>query len=504
MNPRSITVLILLATASCNSPPQRNLLLIVADDLGLEPSIYGNSACPTPHLERLAARSTLFLNAFTSVSSCSPSRASIMSGLPCHENGMYGLHHDTHHFNAFDQVRSISQLMMDNRIKSGIIGKKHVGPEYVFPFDYSVTEEGHSILQVGRNITLIKQLVDKYLDMVEDNPFFLYIGLHDAHRCGHSHPELGSFCQEFGVNGTIVDWKPVDFDPDQVTVPYYVADTPVTRRDIANQYKTISRLDQGIGLILEQLKSRGLLSETLVIVTSDNGSPFASGRTNLYDPGLRIPLLVSRPDDRSGWNTTTSVSATLLDLFPTICDWFEIPVKGYRINNRNVTLTGRSLLPLVSEVTKEGHDLEDQEVTFASHVTHEVTMYYPMRSARSSNYKLIHNLNFWAPFLIDQDFYLSPTFQDILNRTQSGTTTFWNKNLTNYYFRPEFEFFNLSSDRAELIALNCDEFAVCGQLKLRLESWQRQTNDPWLCSPHSVLQDSGQYRVDPICMPLYN
>lgn len=45
---------------------------------------------------------------------------------------------------------------------AGIIGKKHVGPERVYPFDYSETEENHSTLQVGRNITFIKQLTRKF------------------------------------------------------------------------------------------------------------------------------------------------------------------------------------------------------------------------------------------------------------------------------------------------------------------------------------------------------
>lgn len=51
------------------------------------------------------------------------------------------------------------------------------------------------------------------------------------------------------------------------------------------------------------------------------------------------------------------------------------------------------------------------EAVFASHNMHEVTMYYPMRAIRTKRYKLIHNLNYKASFPIDQDFYISPTFQ---------------------------------------------------------------------------------------------
>lgn len=109
----------------------------------------GNPVVRTPHLDRLAGRSAVFSRAFTSVSSCSPSRAAILTGLPVHQNGMYGLHHNVHHFNSFDQVRGVSQILMDSHIRTGIIGKKHVGPEEVFPFNFAQTEENNPINSVG-------------------------------------------------------------------------------------------------------------------------------------------------------------------------------------------------------------------------------------------------------------------------------------------------------------------------------------------------------------------
>jgi len=55
-------------------------------------------------------------------------------------------------------------------------------------------------------------------------------------------------------------------------------------------------LSTGIGLVLKELESAGVLSDTLVVYTSDNGVPFPAGRTNLYDPGMAVPMLVSSPD----------------------------------------------------------------------------------------------------------------------------------------------------------------------------------------------------------------
>lgn len=124
---------------------------------------YRNRICQTPNLDALAKQSLIFNNAFTSVSSCSPSRAALLTGQPSHQNGMYGLHQGIHHFNAFDDVESLPAILRKNGIRSGIVGKKHVGPMDAFKFDFERTEEHYPINQVGRNITKIKLLVREFL-----------------------------------------------------------------------------------------------------------------------------------------------------------------------------------------------------------------------------------------------------------------------------------------------------------------------------------------------------
>lgn len=83
--------------------------------------------------------------------------------MPSHQNGMYGLHQGIHHFNTFDSVKSLPNILRENKITTGLIGKKHVGPADVFTFDYERTEETMSINQVGRNITRIKNFVREFL-----------------------------------------------------------------------------------------------------------------------------------------------------------------------------------------------------------------------------------------------------------------------------------------------------------------------------------------------------
>ncbi|XP_062936828.1 N-sulphoglucosamine sulphohydrolase isoform X2 [Cynocephalus volans] len=459
---------LLLVLGLCRARP-RNVLLILADDGGFESGAYNNSAIATPHLDALARRSLIFRNAFTSVSSCSPSRASLLTGLPQHQNGMYGLHQDVHHFDSFDKVRSLPLLLRQAGVRTGIIGKKHVGPDTVYPFDFAYTEENGSVLQVGRNITRIKLLVRKFLQTQDDRPFFLYVAFHDPHRCGHSQPQYGAFCEKFGNGetgmGHIPDWIPQTYDPQDVQVPYFVPDTPAARADLAAQYTTIGRMDQGIGLVLQELRGAGVLNNTLVIFTSDNGIPFPSGRTNLYWPGTAEPLLVSSPEHPKRWGQVSEAYVSLLDLAPTILDWFSIPYPSYAIfGYKTIRLTGQSLLPAL--------EVEPLWTTvFGSQSHHE-------------------------------DFYVSPTFQDLLNRTVAGQPTGWYKDLHHYYYRERWELYDDSRDPHETQNLAADpRYAqVLEVLKAQLAKWQWETHDPWVCAPDGVLEEN----LSPQCRPLHN
>ncbi|XP_011314471.1 N-sulphoglucosamine sulphohydrolase [Fopius arisanus] len=484
---------------------RRNAILILADDGGFEMGSYRNKICQTPNLDALARDSLIFNNAYTSVSSCSPSRSSILTGLPSHQNGMYGLHQGVHHFQSFDDVQSLPKILKNNNIRTGIIGKKHVGPSEVYPFDFAHTEENSSILQVGRNITHIKLLTREFLSASKDQQFFLYIAFHDPHRCGHTNPEYGNFCEKFGNGdtgmGRIPDWTPIYYQWDEVTVPYFIQDTEEARRDISAQYTTMSRLDQGVGLILKELETSGLKNNTLVMYTSDNGIPFPSGRTNLYDPGMAEPLMISSPLHPKRRNQVTYSMTSLLDIVPTLFDWFGINEELSQSNEipqrHSINLTGKSLLPLLID-----EPIDDNNVIFASQTHHEVTMYYPMRVARTKRYKLIHNLNYGMPFPIDQDFYLSPTFQDLLNRSRSNMPLRWYKNLQSYYHRPEWELFDLKMDPEEVKNLAGKPSAkkVFTELKEKLLQWQWETHDPWVCAPHGVLEPSQGDKHNLRCM----
>ncbi|XP_037951113.1 N-sulphoglucosamine sulphohydrolase [Teleopsis dalmanni] len=497
--------LLCLSGLSKVSGETKNVLILLADDAGFEMGAYLNKFCQTPNLDELAKRSLIFNNAFTSVSSCSPSRAQILTGQASHVNGMYGLHQGVHNFNVLPQVTSLPNILRqksNGSILSGIIGKKHVGAAENFRFDYEQTEEHHSINQIGRNITNIKQYTKEFLTKAknENKPFFLMVAFHDPHRCGHITPQYGEFCERWGSGeegmGTIPDWKPIYYDWRNLEIPAYLPQTNIAQQELAAQYMTMSRLDQGVGLVLKELKEYGFNENTLVIFTSDNGPPFPGGRTNLYDFGIREPMFMYSPEPESRRHDTTSAMTSLLDIFPTVMDVFHFNTP----NNTIPKTTGKSLLPLLHAEPKP----DENDAVFGSQNFHEITMNYPMRMIRNRRYKLIHNLNYWSYFPIDQDLYTSPTFQQILNATITKTSLPWYKTLQTYYRRPEYELYDIKADPMELknLATKPSYKKKLLELLQLLYKWQVETDDPWRCAPHAVLESQGPFKDNPACLSL--
>ncbi|GFO31473.1 N-sulphoglucosamine sulphohydrolase-like [Plakobranchus ocellatus] len=133
-------------------------------------------------------------------------------------------------------------------------------------------------------------------------------------------------------------------------------------------------------------------------------------------------------------------------------------------------------------------------------------MYYPMRSIRTHQFHLIHNLHFRMPFMIDQDFFVSPTFQDLLNRTRLGLPLHWYKTLKEYYYRPQWELYDIRSDpREEVNLAGKQQFVeIFKSLRIQLNFWQNITADPWICAPGGVLEYQGKHKAHPVCLSLEN
>lgn len=103
---------------------------------------------------------------------------------------------------------------------------------------------------------------------------------------------------------------------------------------------------------MKELEAAGHLNDTLVIYTSDNGIPFPSGRTNFYDPGLREPLIIVSPEATARRNQASGAMASLLDIMPTVLDWFGVPREEIESNDIDGMIwqdKPKSLLPILEK-----------------------------------------------------------------------------------------------------------------------------------------------------------
>ena len=260
--------------------------MLFRSDQGRDLGVYGNSILRTPVLDGLAARGTLFTNAFATVSSCSPSRSVIYSGLYSHTNGMYGLAHDVHNQHYLPWVQTLPQMLRAAGYATALVGKKHILPESALPFDAELAPEKPGV----RDVALMANEARKFIAATGDKPFLMIVGFSDPHRAAENF-------------GNTRDWPAVQritYDPTKVTIPAHLPDTPEVRRDLADYYESISRLDSGIGLLLESLQKTGRAADTLIIFLSDNGRPFPGAKTTLYDPGIHLPLIVASPTQKRG------------------------------------------------------------------------------------------------------------------------------------------------------------------------------------------------------------
>ena len=124
---------------------KKNVLFLIADDLGMQVGCYGDAVAKTPNIDALAKTGTRFTHGFASVSSCSPSRASFLTGMPTHQSGQYGLAHATHNASSFRTVRGLPALLAPAGYRSGVIAKLHVQPKEEYPFDVEVPGNGRKI-----------------------------------------------------------------------------------------------------------------------------------------------------------------------------------------------------------------------------------------------------------------------------------------------------------------------------------------------------------------------
>nr|MBI1228856.1 sulfatase-like hydrolase/transferase [Cytophagales bacterium] len=422
-------VLMLTSGESAFAIKAPNFVFIITDDISAEDlGIYGNTAIPTPNLDRIAQRSLVFDNAYLTTSSCSPSRNSIITGRYPHNTGAPEIHVPL----PEDQVTFVQLLKMAG-YHTLLSGKNHMA----VPEQLGFLASSDSYPAGSEN--WIRHLRER----PKDKPFFFWFASHDAHR-------------EWQIND-----KGRTFDPKDVAVPPYMYDGPRTREDLIGYYHEITRSDYYAGLVFEELERQGILDNTYFIYLTDNGRPFPRSKTYLYQNGSRTPLIICGPKVTAG-RTKSLVSS--IDLAPTVLELADLPLPE--------SFQGISFVPVFDK-----HGAVVREVAFAERNWHRYSAHE--RMVRIGDWLYIrNNFPFTRNLSGESDPHQHPAAQELWSKLDEGSLTA-DQALIMRLPQPAEQLFHLKNDPDNLVNVvhEPENLPVLAQMRTLLTRWTNETGD---------------------------
>lgn len=392
---------LLLGSQLLSAGERPNIILIMADDLGwADLPAYGNPFHEAPHLTRLGEEGMRFTDAYAANPVCSPTRASLMSGQSSARVGI----HDwiTGHWRPYEALRvpvnrtqnlpheltTLAEALRDRGYTTAMYGKWHLGhgPEH-HPVKHGFDEAnvGQGFYNVRFNPPredsadkiMAERLTDFGIDFMErqqkaGRPFFLFLSHWDVH---------------------------VRFDADRALIEKYLAKPRVPGHPCHAVYAAmIEHLDDSVGRLLDRLEALGLDDDTLVLFTSDNGgqisneayfgstehgqpgarmnlmvpekedlyandarayiatsnAPLRGEKGNLYEGGIRVPLLARWPGKIPAGSLSRALTSTE-DLFPTFLELAGVP-REELAETAGQALDGHSLRPVLIDAAAPDPD----------------------------------------------------------------------------------------------------------------------------------------------------
>jgi uncharacterized sulfatase len=441
-----LTVLIGINGALSKDRP--NIVLFIADDLGaIDIPLYGNPVVRTPNIDRLARESILFTNAFASSPTCSPSRASIHTGMMPFRNGAHA-----NHSGIKDNIRTLPNYLKEVGYRVAIAGKYHLGPMDAYPFEMihgtNVPEPGYE----GKGVLwtdLVLEPVDDWLSTIKresDNPFMLVVNDHSPHVFWPEDPE---------------------YEASDIEIPSIHIDTDETRKARAKYYTDITKMDTNVGKLNGYLASNKLLDNTIIIFTSDQGPQWAFGKWSLYDYGVKVPLLVKWPGLTDGGGDTDAL-VSLVDVLPTL-----VELAGGKAPKAPEEIDGISFLSLLQGKTNRHRDY-----IYASHTGDGDMNRTPIRMVRNKRYKYLLNLAPEVKYTTHMDkgvkegywpTWVEKSFQEEHARAVLGR----------YHYHPKEELYDVLADPDEKrnLAFNPHYREIIEDLRGRLAEWRRNQGD---------------------------
>jgi N-sulfoglucosamine sulfohydrolase len=407
---------------------QPNIVLVITHDTGTHLGCYG-AGVATPQLNRLAAEGVRFDRAHCTAPQCSPSRASLMTGLYPHTNGMMGLAHRG--WELRPDVRCLPHYLADGGYATYLFGFQHEA--YKNPARLGYQHIDTAAIQAS---AVAEKVRDCILSQ-PDAPFFIMAGFDETHR-------------PFDRPG--YDGDP----PESVTVPPWLPDIPAVRTEIGQLNGMVKAVDRAVGEIRAAIARHPQADNTLFIYTTDHGIAMPRAKGMLYEPGMRTALLMQWPAGFAGGRHMDDLLVNV-DILPTLLDAAGLPTP--------TGLHGRTFLPLLRGEPYRPHDHIFAELTWHDR-------YNPMRGVRTTRYASMRSF-IAAPLVYMPSDILAGLSGQALAPAYYGAV------------RPPEELYDLATDPLEQTNRAADPVHAGELARLRglVDDWMRETNDPLLHGP---------------------
>lgn len=299
-----------------------NILVLMAEDMSGRVSAFGDEVAVTPHLEQLAREGIRYPNTFTTAGVCAPSRAAHITGM--HQVSIGGQHMRTSN-SPLGSYKSVPPPEVKAYPELLRAAGYYTWTDAKLDYQFSHARAGSGPFTIWDD----EGSDGHWRSRAAGQPFYGLVNFLVTHESGVFAP-LGHWPHSFQhlvvqvlraiTLPSVAENSPVR--PDQVQVPPYYPDTPIVRADIARHYNNIAAMDRQVGEILAALEADGLADSTIVIWTTDHGDGLPRGKRDLFDSGIRVPMIIRWPEAyRPEGVTAGSVDERLvsfIDLAPTL------------------------------------------------------------------------------------------------------------------------------------------------------------------------------------------
>ena len=458
-----------------------NILWLVAEDLSpFYLNAYGDPRAATPNLDRLAREGVVYTNNFSVSGVCSPSRATLATGLYPNSFGAQNMRTLNQQPAAREagiidyqavppkEVKMVSEIMREN----GYYTTNNSKEDYQF-FKSELAWDESSVYAHWRN-------------RPDGNiPFFSIFNFGVCHESGMWNTRENYFDtgDEFPPDRSIKKWwekysnshvpllVPENLD---VEVPPYLPQNEIGENAMKRMYTNVMRMDKGVGRILNQLEEDGLLEKTIIVWYSDHGGPLPRQKRLLYDSGLKVPLIIRYPNKvRAGERDDRLTS--FVDFPPTLLSMVGIQPPSYM---QGQAFEGNFKAEIPRKFIHGHADRFDESVDM-------------IRAVRNKRFKYLKNFNPEKPYYLPLEYRENMAVMQELLRMRDQGELDENQALWFRQTKEIEELFDTENDPHELnnIAKDPAYADVLAELRAECDRWMNEIDDKGFINEVDLIAD---------------